>query len=336
MGDPRDDTHRYEMTIKMFGAEAEPAFESAEQQLKVWGREWGCDNDVGRLRAVLVHRPGDEMNVVDPSKRIESLGSFGDVEEGWYWQSDTIPPLAQMQAQHDGLVQALLDEGVEVFRLEGVTGGRLKSCYTRDSAIAVKGGVIVTRLAPRVRRGEELAVSRTLAGLGAPILRTLHGTSLFEGGSFAWINSRTAVVGRAMRVNEEGARQVGEVIATHGAELLRVDLVGYDLHIDGSFVMVDVNTALIRASGLPYWFLEKLRKLGVEAIETTPDDDDWIVNCLAVRPGRVLMPEGASHQTLDRLAKRDVEVVTIPFDKMHLNGGGIHCSTCPLARDVID
>lgn len=335
MSDSNDATRRYEMTIKMFGADAEPAFESREQQTKIWGRQWGCDNDVGRLRAVLVHRPGDEMKVVDPGKRIEDLGSFGDLDEGWYWQSDTIPPLEEMQAQHDALVDALVAEGVEVFRLEGVDGGRMKSCYTRDSAISVEGGAIVTRLGPRVRRGEELAVTRTLAEIGVPILRTLHGTSLFEGGSFAWINARTAVVGRAMRVNEEGARQVEEVLRTRGVELLRVDLAGYDLHIDGSFVMVDVDTAIVRTAGLPYWFLEKLKELGVRTIETTPEDDDWIVNCLAVRPGRILVPEGASNETLDRLAKLGIEAVVLPYDRMQLNGGGIHCSTCPLARDSV-
>jgi hypothetical protein len=35
------------MTIKMFGAQAEPAFKTPEQQDFVWGRRWGCNNDVG-------------------------------------------------------------------------------------------------------------------------------------------------------------------------------------------------------------------------------------------------------------------------------------------------
>jgi N-dimethylarginine dimethylaminohydrolase len=320
----------------MFGAQAEPAFETPEQQKAVWGRTWGCNNDVGRLRTVLMHRPGPEMSVVDPRKRIESIGSFGDPESGWYWQSDTVPPLPEMQAQHDALVQALLAEDVEVIFLDGVGDGRLKSCYTRDSAIAIEGGAIVTRLGPKIRRGEELAVTRTLAGLGVPILRTIHGTGLLEGGSFAWINPRTAVVGRSIRVNEEGSRQLEEVLRTRGVELLRVDLCGYDLHIDGSFVMIDVDTALVRAESLPFWFLEKLEELGVRTIETTPEDDSWIINCLAVRPGRILIPEGASNETLDRLAKQHVDVVVLPYDRMALNGGGIHCSTCPLSRDPID
>jgi hypothetical protein len=135
-----DATHIYHQTMKMFGAVPEPAFEAHDELERVWGRAWGCDNDVGQLRVVLMHRPGDELKIVDPTKRIEAIGSFGDPETGWYWQSDSIPPVSDMQSQHDALVEALRKEGVEVVFLEGVGGGRLKSCYTRDSVITVKGG----------------------------------------------------------------------------------------------------------------------------------------------------------------------------------------------------
>jgi N-dimethylarginine dimethylaminohydrolase len=240
-----------------------------------------------------------------------------------------------MQAQHDALVATLRDEGVEVVSLQGDIENRMKSCYTRDPAFAVKGGAIVSRMGPRVRRGEELTVTRTLAELGMPILRTVHGTGLVEGGSFAWLNSKTAVLGHSIRVNDEGVQQVEEVLHAQGVELIRVDIGGYDIHIDGSLVMLDVDLALVRADGLPYWFLEKLKELKIRTVEVNPEDNGWIVNCLAVRPGRVLMPPGASNQTLDQLTKLDVEIITLPYDKMALNGGGIHCSTCPLIRDSV-
>src|SRR5882672_1015554 len=60
----------YNQTVKMFAAGATPEFEEADELEKYWGRAWGIDNDVGRMRAVLVHRPGDELKVVDPKKRI--------------------------------------------------------------------------------------------------------------------------------------------------------------------------------------------------------------------------------------------------------------------------
>lgn len=327
--------HIYSMTVKMFGPEAEPAFESAGELQASWGREWGCDNDVGQLRAVMMHRPGPEFDIIDRSKRIESIGSFGDPEEGWYFQSDSIPELSDMQAHHDALVSTLRGEGVEVVMLEGVSGNRFKSCYTRDSSFAVKGGAIVGRLAARMRRGEELPVTRTLAGLGMPILRTINGTGLMEGGSFAWINSKNAVVGRSIRVNDEGIAQVAEVLNRQGVELSVADLCGYSIHIDGAFLMIDVDLALIDASQLPYSFIQKLASLKVRTIEITPEDNGWVVNGLAIRPGRVIMPQGLSERTREALDRNGIEVIELPYDHMHPNGGGIHCSTCPLIRDSV-
>jgi len=326
----------YEETIRMFGSHPEPSFESAEQQIGVWGREWGCDNDVGQIRVVLMHRPGDEMKLIDPSKRIEEIGSYGDMKEGWYWQSETLPPMAELQVQHDGLVKALRDEGVEVVFLDSIESDGIKSVYTRDSSFAVKGGAIVTRMARKIRRGEERHVTRTLANLGMPILRTIHGTALAEGGSFAWLNSRTAAIGRSCCVSEEGCSQIEEVLARQGVELIRVDLTGYQIHLDGMLTMIDVDLAIVDPGQLPYWFLEKLKELGIRTVEISEQDDPWIINCLAVRPGRVIMPHGISNRTADKLGALGVEAIQIPYDKVQLNGGGIHCSTCPLVRDSVD
>ncbi|MGI9387404.1 MAG: dimethylarginine dimethylaminohydrolase family protein [Methyloligellaceae bacterium] len=323
----------YNQTIKMFAAGAEPAFEDPGELEAHWGRAWGIDNDVGKIRSVLVHRPGPELDIVDTSKRIETIGSYGDIDAGWYFQSDQPPDVPRMQAQHDGLVAALRKQDIEVEQVDGVDGGRLKSCYTRDPVIMVKGGAIVCRMGARIRRGEELAVTRTLARLGIPILRTLSGNALMEGGSFAWINKKTAVVGCGVRVNREGAAQIGEVLKRQGVELIVTDLVGYDIHIDGALLMVDNDLALIDPTGLSYGFIEELRERGVRTIEIQPEDDPWIINGLAVAPGELILPEGASNQTLDSLAAFGVSWTTIAYDAMHMNGGGIHCSTMPLIRD---
>ena len=325
----------YNETVRMFATPGNPPFEDHAELEKYWGRVWGVDNDVGRIRSILMHRPGEEMKVVDPGKRIESIGSFGDLEKGWYFQSDTVPPVAEMQAQHDALVAALKAHGVEVHLVEGVGDGRLKSCYTRDPLIMVKGGAIVNRMGTRVRRGEELSITRTLAKIGVPILRTLSGSAVMEGGSFAWINPKTCVIGCGIRVNREGAEQVGEVLKRQGVELIIIDLVGYDIHIDAAFQMVDKDLAIIDPFGLPYSFLEKLKELKVRTIEITPADNKWIVNSLAIAPGELIMPEGATNRTLDQMAKHGLRWTTLAYDKMQLNGGGIHCSTTPLIRDSV-
>lgn len=81
----------------------------------------------------------------------------------------------------------------------------------------------------------------------------IHGTGLMEGGSFVWLNEKTAVVSIGHRSNHEGARQLGEVLKTMGVELLCVDNTGYGLHIDGSFVMVKPDLAVSLADSGNHW-----------------------------------------------------------------------------------
>jgi N-dimethylarginine dimethylaminohydrolase len=325
----------YNQTIKMFAADASPPFEDDGELEKHWGKVWGIDNDVGQIRSILVHRPGPEMSIVDPTKRITEIGSFGDPKAGWYFQSDTPPDIPMMHSQHDAMVKALKADGIEVFHVEGVDNTRLKSCYTRDPLIMVKGGAIVCRMGARIRRGEELAITRTLAKIGIPILRTISGTGVMEGGSFAWINNKTAAIGVGVRVNREGAEQVGEVLKRQGVELLIVELTGYDIHLDVSFLMIDKDLALVNPFGLPYSFMEDLKARGVRLIEINPADDPWINNSLALAPGKLLMPEGATNRTFDALAKHGVSWTVVPYAAVHKNGGGIHCSTTPLRRDPV-
>jgi N-dimethylarginine dimethylaminohydrolase len=130
------------------------------------------------------------------------------------------------------------------------------------------------------------------------------------------------------------ARQLEDVLRAQGVELLRVELPGYRQHIDGLLVMVDVDTALMNPTLLPYALIERLRELKIRTIDLHPDDHPFTVNCLALRPGRVVMSEASGH-TLDRLARAGIEVLSLPFDGVYRGGGGIHCSTAPLARDPV-
>ena len=325
----------YTQTVKHFAAGAEPPFEDPAELMASWGAVWGLDNDVGRIRSILMHRPGPEMNVVDPAHRLPEIGSYGDPAVGWYFQSDTLPDLPLMQPQHDNFVAKLQAEGVEIHYLDGDAGIRLKQTYTRDPFIMVKGGAIICRMGARIRRGEELATTRTLARIGVPILRTISGSGVMEGGSFAWLNAKTCAIGIGVRVNREGAEQVGEVLRRQGVELLIVELTGYDIHLDVSFLMIDRDLALLNPMGLPYSFLEQLTARGIRYIEIDPADDPWINNSLAIAPGKLLMPEGASNRTLDRLAAHGVTWTTIPYAAVQKNGGGLHCSTTPLRRDPV-
>jgi N-dimethylarginine dimethylaminohydrolase len=45
------------------------------------------------------------------------------------------------------------------------------------------------------------------------------------------------------------------------------------------------------------------------------------------------MHETRTPRLADRLDKAGIEILTLGYECIELNGGGIHCSTGPLARD---
>jgi N-dimethylarginine dimethylaminohydrolase len=326
--------YRENTFFSIFGSVPEPAFESASEQTDGWGRLWGCTNDVGKLRVVLMHRPGNELSLVE-NKPMPEIGGFGDPEKGWYWMGRTMPDLPAMQRAHDALVKILQAEGVEVVYVGEAAPSRMKQIYTRDSVIGVKGGAIVTRLARRVRRGEELPVTRALAKAGCPILGTLHGNAVFEGGGFAILDEKTAVCSLSVACNAEGVRQVRNILGTMGIELIPVHNPGYRIHIDGAFLMIDVDTAIINMNELPYVFIDYLKSRKMKLIQLPPEDNGFSLNCLAVSPGRVIMHTSVSPRLADQLARNGIKVLSVDYDCVELGGGGIHCSTAPLARDPV-
>src|SRR5881409_1076002 len=65
----------------------------------------GADSEVGRLRTVMLHRPGQELSRLTPRNNDRLL-------------FDGIPWVARAQEEHDAFAQALRDRDVEVLYLD--------------------------------------------------------------------------------------------------------------------------------------------------------------------------------------------------------------------------
>jgi N-dimethylarginine dimethylaminohydrolase len=203
--------------------------------------------------------------------------------------------------------------------------------YVRDPLVTVPGGAIVGRMAVLMRRGEEADLTRVVAAAGMPVLATMTGTATLEGGSFVKLRDGVAALGTSIRCNDEAAGALREVLARIGWELVVVPLPGYTIHLDMHMAMLDVDLALADVTGLPYTFLTRLQEMGIGLVRAQPGET-WGLNLLGLSPRRVLMAEG-SPETAARLRAAGVEVRTIPYDEVHRNGGGVHCSTMELVRD---
>lgn len=81
------------------------------------------DSEVGRLRRVIVHRPGLEMSRLTPANKDAFL--YDDV----LW-------LEQAQREHDGFVQVLADRGVEVLFLDQLLRETLAEPAAREQVFA--------------------------------------------------------------------------------------------------------------------------------------------------------------------------------------------------------
>ena len=309
---------------------AEPAF--LEDLEASWGAAWGAADEISPLRRVVVRRPGREYELIDSQRWDSEVGALVDPDGMWYWTDRTPPDLSAIRAEHERLVAALRAEGVEVDVLESLGPPFIKSIYVRDPFLMIPGGAIVGRMAVRMRRGEERAATQLLGDLGVPILGTITGTGTVEGGSFVKLADGLAALGTSVRCNDEGARQLATLLGLQGIELLVVPLPGYTVHLDLHLAIVEVAKALVDVAGLPYTFMAELRRRGFELIEADHAERPWALNLLCLRPGRVLMAEGAP-RTAERLAAHGIDVITIPYRSIHQNGGGIHCSTNELIRD---
>jgi arginine deiminase len=88
----------------------------------VW-RFQGADSEVGRLRSVIVHRPGAELKRVTPRNGGTLL--FG-----------RVPWVGRAQQEHDTFAQALRDAGVEVLYLTELLQDALEYAPARLQAVA--------------------------------------------------------------------------------------------------------------------------------------------------------------------------------------------------------
>ena len=314
----------------LMGPEGSPGFLDHQEMEGSWGRRWGAADEVSRLRSVLMRRPAAGLAHIDAGAYSPELDALVDPHRRWYWTGKDAPDVERVEAEHDGFAAVLRENGVEVVYADPL-GDFTKAVYTRDPLITIPGGAIITRLAARMRRGEEQSIARAVAEAGMPILGTITGRGVVEGGTFVKVRRDQAFLGTSVRTTGEGHSQLARMLESHGITLHRVSLPGYLIHLDMCSSMIDDDLALINPRLAPYDYISALEGLDIELVEVHPTEE-WASNLLVLDRRRVIMPEHLP-RTAERLSAKGVKVVTVPYREILKNGGGLHCSTMELQRD---
>lgn len=290
-----------------------------EEQIRNYWGDWGISSQCAPLKSVLLRMPGSEIN--------EFSWEEARFREG-------IDP-DKFREAHQRLVDVYEENGVKVYFLDEQREDRPNAVYCRDLMFMTPEGAIIARPALPVRRGEEVAMAKTLAALNIPIVKTITGTGTFEGADCLWVDRKTAILARSSRTNEAGYNQVAQVLREQGVEtILTVPIPYTNAHLDGIMNFVDTDKAIVNTRQVPYDVVEYLMNRGYNIIDA-PDQDEARfslgLNIVALRPGVVIQAQG-NPKTKEALEKNGVEVISLDFDEILKGWGSVHCCSATLAR----
>ncbi|MBI2303682.1 MAG: hypothetical protein HYU86_02915 [Chloroflexi bacterium] len=308
----------------------------------MWGRKWGAQSDLGELKLAIVHRPGEEELAEDILAEPSLFFPFG---------TEVAPlDLPKKQRQHDEFVAALRSEGVEVTYANfsptsrGIYTG-IRALFAPEPQV-INGGAIIPRHGVAVKKGMERIWTEKLVEVGCPILYTIHGSGIHDvRANTVWLDSKTCVVACSPRSNLEGIRQVEPIYRNAGVKEIHIAyLVGYlytrkrsgaycGYHLDMSLSMVAERLAVVYPGVLDYDTIAYLRSKKIKLIEV-PEEEvlNAAGNCLAVRPGVIVMAAG-NPVTTAALRREGVRVIELNLSEMAPKGAGPVCITGPLIRD---
>jgi N-dimethylarginine dimethylaminohydrolase len=292
-----------------------------DDMIPYWGGDWGCSSEVTRLRAVLLHRPGKEIENFD----------FNQVRFRAPVDSE------KFRAQHDVLADYYRSQGVAVYYVENGRADRPNSVFCRDKLFMTPEGAIICRLAMEERRGEERFVAETCAKLGVPIVKTIAGDGIFEGANAMWVDRHTVILSLSVRANRSGYDQMVAELKRQGVtDILTMQIPYGHAHIDGLLNFASNDLVFLHAMQVPYEVVDALKKKGYRIVETpslTETKYGYATNFVAIEPGHVVSGNLAP-RSIELLEKYGIKVDVLDLSELNKGRGSVHCMTAFLKRDA--
>jgi len=282
---------------------------------------FGAQSMTAPLREVLVKRPGPAFGK-----------AFDDPAHGFLHPVD----LRVAQREHDRFVELLVGLGPTVHDL-GEESDSPDLVYQFDPLLITDRGAIALRAGKPSRRGEELLVEAWVNTRGIPTLGRIEAPGTIEGGDTLWLRPDLLCIGRTLRTNQAGARQLATIV---GGDVRSFDVPYWRgpaelIHLLSVISPVTDDLAVVYLPLLPVGLWQLLGDLGIRLIPVYDDEFPTLgCNVLAVRPGVVILAEG-NPATAAALARAGCQVHTYPATEIGLNGsGGPTCLTRPLRRET--
>ena len=286
------------------------------------GRAWGGQSMVAPLKRVLVRKPAPPV----AEERFAEFGYPRTVDHD------------RTEQEHDAFRALLAESGAEVVVAGPDESGLLDAIFAYHPSLMTDAGAVLLRPGKELRLCEVELAERSYAELGIPVIGRIEAPGTVEGGDTLWLDERSLAVGRGYRTNDEGIRQLRELLAPHGVEIVTVDLPHWRgpnecLHLMSFISPVADRRAVVYMPLMSVPFVQELRRRGWSFIEV-PDEEFETHGCnvLALAPMRVLICDG-SPVTRARLKTAGCDVLVYTRDELsHNRAGGPTCLTRPILR----
>ena len=282
-------------------------------------RRYGAQSMSAPLLDVLVKRPGPAFG-----------RAFDDPAHGFLHPVD----LGVARREHDAFTDTLAALGPRVHELD-IELGSCDLVYTFDPLLVTDRGAIPLRPGKPNRRPEVAAIEAWTLAAGIPTVGRIEAPGTIEGGDTFWLRPDLFCIGRTLRTNSDGARQLAALV---GGDVRTFDVPYWRgpaelIHLMSVISPVADDLAVVYLPLLPVGLWELLGELGIRLVEV-PEEEFQTLGCnvLAVRPGVVIMAQG-NPRTASALAAAGCEVHTYPATEIGINGsGGPTCMTRPILR----
>ncbi len=223
-----------------------------------------------------------------------------------------LPEYQATLVQHKAYCDALQSCGLTVTELPPLAGFP-DAPFVEDTAVVVPELAVITRPGHPARIGEEESMEPALAE-HKPVGRiTAPGT--LDGGDVLLVD-RSFFVGISDRTNDEGARQLGELVAPHGYTVTPVP-VAAGLHLKSSINIVAPDTLLATPdfAGRP--------EFAAYNILTVAPAEAYAGNTLHIN-GTLITPTGYP-ETLTLLKALELPVIELDTSEFRKLDGGLTC-----------
>lgn len=257
----------------------------------------------------------------------------------WHYGPGFDPSRAAQQ--YAGFADLVRASGAQIEWLSEEDDGLADSVFTHDPSLVTDHGAIILSMGKALRRPEPALHEKAYERMQVPILGRIEAPGTVEGGDCVWVDERTLAIGRGVRTNEEGIRQMARLLSPFGVEVLGFDLPLWQgeeacLHLMSVISPLADDLALVHAPLLPVAFHQLLKARGIRLLDGDPQEFHasfgLSLNVLPTSPRDVIAVAGFP-RTAAAMEAAGCRVQTFEADALCIAcEGGPTCLTRPVLR----